>query len=114
MSACLHLSVSLQQARADLLSSFFLQIRMEKGFDYLEKAFVDLFGMWDPQTQSFSRAFPHPPDIEGLYRGTGWLARLLNRSFDTLPPFFTENFNDVCPWNGTALFWCAARSITFW
>lgn len=92
---------------------------MLTGFDYLERAFTDLFGLWEPDgfdkgLNSFSPGFAHPPDIECLYRYGGWLPRLLNRAFDTLPPFFTEDFNIVCPWNGTAVFWCAACVHACW
>lgn len=66
---------------------------------------MDLFGQWDPLEQSFSRALPHPNDVESLYRGSGWIPRIMNRAFETLP-LFTETFHSVCPWSGTGIFWC--------
>ena len=87
------------------------QIEMQSGFDYLEASFADLFGVWDPQKQTFSRAFPHPPDIEDLYRHSGWLPRILNRAFETLPPsLFAGDFHTVCPWSGAAIVWCVSHT----
>ena len=86
-----------------------VQISMLNGFDYLEAAFNDLFGVWDPIGQSFSPGFSHPPDVESLYRHAGWVPRILNRAFETLPPFFTPDYNTVCPWSGVGVFWCAAH-----
>lgn len=88
------------------------QITMMSGFDYLEAAFVDLFGQWNPEEQSFSTAFSHPPDIEGLYRDCAWLPKILNRAFDTMP-LFTKNFEKLCPWSGAAVFWCVPPVYMF-
>lgn len=80
------------------------------GFDYLEWAFEDLFGLWSPEEQSFSPSFLHQPDVESLYRHSAWIPRILNRGFETMP-FFTEQFHTVCPWSGTGIFWCVLRML---
>lgn len=85
---------------------------MASGFDYLEWAFEDLFGLWNPEGQSFSRAFQHPPDIESLYRDSAWIPRILNRAFETLPPFYTKEFNIVSPCSGTGVFWCVPFGLS--
>jgi hypothetical protein len=92
---------------------------MRSNHDYLEWAFEDLFGRWNPVPppqsllqapkrsrqpcahQSFTRSFPIPPyidpDTETLYQHSAWMARLLNRSFRGLQHF---------PIDGTAIAWC--------
>lgn len=85
---------------------------MESGFDYLEWAFVHLFGQWSPVEQSFSSSYALQEDMESIYQNSGWIPRLLNRAFDTMP-HFNRTFHSVTPWSGMGVFWYEASILCY-